>query len=334
MLKGTFEAGFTHYDDPPPDVIDDLEAMRAAGGSASPTTSRRGSRSRTGAIVDAGYSGGGLMGSTTVRLAKLRTHLRAGRRSPTSSHDPEISRHRGARSCRPPVGAPACPAPRRVKHPPFVQFQAPDGVDDARAHDPRRRHVRASRCSARASSPATGSTTPTGKLAAKVGLANFKDWYRDAFGKHTPWGDQRLEGARHRGRDRARAPALGHDHAGGAQARDPHRQEGASASSSRATRATRLFLAPRRRARRCSSTAKPVAEVGPGAILGERAVLEGGIRTATPRRRRPTCGSRWRRPDQIDRDALLELAGAPSPARRDEEVTSPRCGSPPGTSTR
>ena len=27
-----------------------------------------------------------------------------------------------------------------------------------------------------------------GALAAKVGLADFKDWYRTAFGKHTPWG--------------------------------------------------------------------------------------------------------------------------------------------------
>ena len=29
-----------------------------------------------------------------------------------------------------------------------------------------------------------------GKLSAKAGLADFKDWYRNAFGKHTPWGDE------------------------------------------------------------------------------------------------------------------------------------------------
>ena len=44
--------------------------------------------------------------------------------------------------------------------------------------------------SARAPSRATGSTTPSGKLAAKAGLADFKDWWRHAFGKHTPWGDE------------------------------------------------------------------------------------------------------------------------------------------------
>ena len=26
--KGVFEIGFTHYDDPPPDVIEDLDALR------------------------------------------------------------------------------------------------------------------------------------------------------------------------------------------------------------------------------------------------------------------------------------------------------------------
>ena len=29
-----------------------------------------------------------------------------------------------------------------------------------------------------------------GRLAAKSGLTDFKDWYRKSFGKHTPWGDQ------------------------------------------------------------------------------------------------------------------------------------------------
>ena len=28
-----------------------------------------------------------------------------------------------------------------------------------------------------------------GALAAKVGLADFKEWWRTSFGKHTPWGD-------------------------------------------------------------------------------------------------------------------------------------------------
>jgi hypothetical protein len=30
LAKRPFEAGITHYDDPPPDVVDDLEALRVA----------------------------------------------------------------------------------------------------------------------------------------------------------------------------------------------------------------------------------------------------------------------------------------------------------------
>src|SRR5262245_13592542 len=31
VLKGTFESGFTHYDEPPPETLDDLEELRALG---------------------------------------------------------------------------------------------------------------------------------------------------------------------------------------------------------------------------------------------------------------------------------------------------------------
>lgn len=50
-----------------------------------------------------------------------------------------------------------------------------------------------------------------------------------------------------------------------------------------------------------------VAEVGPGAILGERAVLEGGRRTATLRAV-TACKVAVAAPDQVDRGALVEVA--------------------------
>jgi CRP-like cAMP-binding protein len=58
-----------------------------------------------------------------------------------------------------------------------------------------------------------------------------------------------------------------------------------------------------------------VAEVGPGAILGERAVVEGGKRTATLRA--VTAAKVVAVPaDQIEPTALEELAGA---HRREED---------------
>ena len=52
---------------------------------------------------------------------------------------------------------------------------------------------------------------------------------------------------------------------------------------------------------------KPIAEVGPGAILGERAVLEGGMRTSTLRAATP-CRVAVASADQLDREALAEVA--------------------------
>ena len=52
---------------------------------------------------------------------------------------------------------------------------------------------------------------------------------------------------------------------------------------------------------------EPIAEVGPGAILGERAVLEGGHRTATLRAR-TKCRLAVAAGDAIDRDALATLS--------------------------
>src|SRR3954471_1295029 len=72
VLKGTFDSGITAYDDPPPDVIDDLEAWRAAGMFRFANNLAAWAEIEGGRIVDAGYSGGGMMGSTTVRVAKLR----------------------------------------------------------------------------------------------------------------------------------------------------------------------------------------------------------------------------------------------------------------------
>ena len=67
--KAIFGTGFTHYDAPPPDRIDDLEKLRAA------DTFRFANHLAAwidvvdGRIVDAGYAGGCVMGSTTVGLA-------------------------------------------------------------------------------------------------------------------------------------------------------------------------------------------------------------------------------------------------------------------------
>ncbi len=45
--KVPFELGVTHYDEPPPDVLQDLEELRTSTASAKRTSCGRSSRSRT-----------------------------------------------------------------------------------------------------------------------------------------------------------------------------------------------------------------------------------------------------------------------------------------------
>ena len=187
MLKGTFDSGITSYDDPPPDVIDDLDQWRAEGRFRFANRLQAWVEIEHGQIVDAGYSGGGLMGATTVRLAKLRATFEP---VPLPDLHPEATRtDTEVTFVQTTGGRTGLPAPRRVKHPPFVQFRAPT-VWTTLALTIRADGTSSFEVLGASKFPRHWVYDDDRQLAAKVGLANFKEWYRDAFGKHTPWGDQ------------------------------------------------------------------------------------------------------------------------------------------------
>ena len=336
VLKGTFEAGFTHYDDPPPDVIDDLEACAPPGGSASPTTSRRGSRSTAAASSTPGTRAAA---SWARRRCTSPSSGAPSSRSPLPDirHDPERS-DTEVRFVQTTGGRTGLPAPRRVKHPPFVQFRAPT-VWTTLALTIRADGTSSFEVLGASKFPRHWVYDADGKLAAKVGLADFKDWYRDAFGKHTPWGDRdskALVTAVETALERQLSVTI---MSGGATTRDPHGEAGEVPR--RAGRPGRRDLpGPRRRAVGRRSTARPVAEVGPGAILGERAVLEGGVRTASlPASTDVRVAVASRRPDRPRRVCSASSREEPPTGGTDRGRTTgvgnvAGCGSPPGTSTR
>jgi len=109
-----FDAGFTHYDEPPPGELGDIEALRAA------DRFRFGNVLRawievdgSGQITESGHAGEGLMGATTVRLGALSYRFQAVQ-LPVLQHDPE----RGAgwiRFSQTVGGRTGLPAPRRVR---------------------------------------------------------------------------------------------------------------------------------------------------------------------------------------------------------------------------
>ena len=122
MTKLPFEVGVTHYDNPPPDVIDDLEGLGAADGFRFANRLRAWIEVAGGQIIDHGYAGGAVMGSTTVRLGKQATFQAVG--FPELQRDPEVT-PTSVRFVQTAGGRPAIPAPRRVRHPPFVQLKGP-----------------------------------------------------------------------------------------------------------------------------------------------------------------------------------------------------------------
>jgi hypothetical protein len=301
VLKGTFEAGFTSYDDPPPDAIDDLDAWRAAGRFRFANRLGAWAEIEHGRIVDAGCTGGGLMGSTTVRLAKLRATfqpvLLPDLRPAPERSDTEVTfvQTTGGRT--------GLPAPRRVKHPPFVQFRAPTvwttlaltiRVDGTSSFEVR----------GASKFPRHWVYDADGKIAAKVGLANFKEWYRDAFGKHTPWGDQdskALVTAVETALERQLSVTI---MSGGARPEIRTLKEGEYLVR-QGDPGDSLFLLLDG-VLSVTIDDENVAEVGPGVVLGERAVLEGGIRTASLQASTPVRVA-VASADRVDRDALVQL---------------------------
>ncbi|HEY4811394.1 MAG TPA: hypothetical protein VIH71_10095, partial [Solirubrobacteraceae bacterium] len=119
-----FDAGMAHYDKPPPEVIDDLAALRdadrfrfanALSGWVEVNDKRR--------ITDFGQGGGGMMGSTTVKLGPVaRTFEAIG--LPDIVPKP-VKGDGWVRFVQTVGGRTGVPAPRRVRRRPFVQWQAP-----------------------------------------------------------------------------------------------------------------------------------------------------------------------------------------------------------------
>lgn len=68
LSKVPFELGITHYDQPPPAKIDDLEVLRKADRFREANELRAFVDVEDGRIVEQGYLAGGQIGSTTVRL--------------------------------------------------------------------------------------------------------------------------------------------------------------------------------------------------------------------------------------------------------------------------
>jgi hypothetical protein len=303
-MRVPFDLGFSHYDEPPPDRIDDLEALREA-------DRFRGANqlkawidvADDGSITDAGYSGGMLMGSTTLQAGKKVAHTFEAFAMPTLQADP-VFEDGAVRFEQTTGGRTGVPAPRRVNHPPFVQYQAPlvwctlsltiraDGSTEfaAPSLSPFPRHW---------------VYGPDGTLALKSGMTDFKDWYRHAFGKHSPWGDEgssALVTAAETALERKLSTQIMR---AGEKPEIRKVKKGKDLVVEGEVGSDLYLLLDGVVSVKVGD--EVVAEMGPGAVFGERALLEGGVRTATLTAATP-CRVAVARADQLDVGELTEVA--------------------------
>jgi Cyclic nucleotide-binding domain len=273
-----FEMGFTHYDNPPPGVLDDLEALRVADRFRFANVLDAWiDVDRAGRITDCGYgSGGGQMGSTTVSVAGLRHRFQA---VALSDLKREPERDQGwVRFTQTTGGRTGLPAPRRVRRRPYVQWQAPlvwttlsltlhaDGSSEFAM-------------TGASKFPRHWVYGGDGRLSQKSGLADFRDWYRKSFGRHSPWGDEDSE-ALVTEVESALEQSLA------SQLMDPTakpqiRQFPAGTVLLRQGDAGTVVYLVLDGVVRVERDGDRLAEYGPGALLGERAHLEGGLRTSS-----------------------------------------------------
>jgi hypothetical protein len=276
MPKMPFEVGVAHYDDPPPEQLRpmDLDRLTAEDAFRESNELRAWIEVEDGRIVDAGYTGGGRIGVTRVKLGPKQLTIPAVA-MPTLQAEPEI-RDSEARFVQTAGGRTGAPAPRHVRGKPYFQLASSlawttlaltiraDGSSDwdVVGASPFPRHW---------------VYDHAGKLVAKSGVIDFDTWYRESHERNTPWGEEESEAVLAQvesslERELSREVMDDRPKPRTVEAGETLIEQGAADES------VYLILDG---VFEVTVDGEAVGEVGPGAIVGERAGLELGTRTAT-----------------------------------------------------
>src|SRR5262245_54623366 len=271
--------GVTHYDEPPPDHLDDIEELRTA------DRFREANELRAfievdddGRIVDAGHLGKGHIGATTVKVGPSAARF-AAVHLPDIQHDPEVAGS-SARFVQTIGGRMGLPTPRPVPHKPFVQLWPSIAwttlaltihADGSSSHE----LVGASPF------PRHWIYDNDGNLVEKSGVIDFAKWSHDSFGDRTPWGEQdspavvaAVESALERSLSSSIMRGDAKPSIRSIKEGDTLVRQG-EAGTDVFLILDGIFVV--------EVDGEQVVEIGPGAVVGERAGLVDGRRTATLR---------------------------------------------------
>jgi Cyclic nucleotide-binding domain len=302
LTKAGFTSGAMHYDDPPPDYLENLAELHNGGRFRFANHLAAWAEVEDGQVADAGYAGRGYISSTRVSFGVRGGVTFQPAEFPELRIDPEV-RGTEAVFSQTVGGRTGVPFPRPVRGKPFFQWVAPTVWTTLRL-------------TIRADGTSTGELTSASKfprhwiygndghLAAKSGLADYAEWNRSTFGKHTPWGDedsQPLVTAAETALERQISTTIMR---GGARP-EIRRLRAGSVLAEQGQPGREIFLLLDG-VIAVSVDGTELAELGPGAIMGERAVLEQGLRTATLRAA-TDCVVAATAADAVDLDRLREL---------------------------
>jgi hypothetical protein len=277
FLAMPFAMGLAHYDEPLPAMLDDLEEWHKKDLFREANELRGWIEVEDGKITGYGQEGKGRIGVTRLKLGPKTVTVKA-KAMPDIRPDPVVTDAyvRFTQTCG---GRTGVPAPRPVNRKPLFQ------IDSAVAWTTLSLTIHADGRTERelvgaSCFPRHWIYDDAGELVMQTGLTDFNTWINDAFGERTPWGAydspamaQPVESAL----ERELASIIVGD-----SKEKSHTISKGNVLMEQGAAGDEMFLV-------LDGTfavevdGRPVAQVGPGAIIGERALVEKGSRTATVR---------------------------------------------------
>jgi hypothetical protein len=301
MPKLPFEMGIAHYDEPPPDRIVDLEAMHEHDLFHEANELRAWIETDDGKITGHGYTGRGRVGVTRLKLLGREISF-AAVQYPLIRPEPEVGPD-WVKFTQSAGGHMGLPAPRRVKGKPFFKIASASAwttleliiYADGTAKG---------KVAGASPFPRHWIYDENGELVEKSGSIDFERWYREAHGPNTPWGEEdspAMTTAVESELERELSASIMRS-----DAKLERRSLGEGETlTEQGAEGNELYLLLDG-VLEVDVDGEPVAEVGPGALLGERALLE-GKRSATLRATTPARVVVVPK-DAIDEAALTQLA--------------------------
>jgi hypothetical protein len=297
-----FATGLSHYDSPPPDQLGELDALRAADAFRFANVVRAWAEFDGSTVVSYGQDGGVVIGATTIRIGPMDATF-AAVAMPDLRGEAEIG-DGWIRFTQTAGGRTGLPMPRRISRRPFLRLQSPLVWTTLRLtlHSDKPPDIELIGASP---FPRHWVYGATGRLALKAGVAEWRRWLGQPSWTATPWGNEDspvVVAQAESGLERVLSALLMHGS-------PKPKIKSLAAGDVLATQGEpgELLYLVLDGILAVTVDGKDLGEIGPGAVLGERAILESSPRTATLTAR--TRVKIAEAPaDTIDRSAMAGLA--------------------------